>query len=154
VSLLCAFQEATLTPNQLIVAFTKSADDHDEGTGEDNGDIVVVLRRALEHLEAVNQLPQFLEALSQTDLAEIFEFEWLRPAISYVKVKNSAETLQLFTECRSREFILAAAAIQNSGNVPLADLERGLHSITAPDLAVRYNRYIMSNLFSGKDADA
>jgi len=138
---------------QLIVKLTHSADQHDEGTCESNGDLIWILREALDHLEARGELPAFIERLAQTDLAEVLEFEWLKPDESYVKVENSAETLQLFTQLRVRGFDLAACTIQNSGNIPLADMEKALATITVPDLRERFNHYVDRRFVPGKDAD-
>jgi hypothetical protein len=142
-----------MNTNQLIAALTSSAELHDENTGEDHGDLPRVLRIALEHLESLGQLPDFIERLAKTDLPEFWEYEWLRPQNSYVRVQNSAETLQLFMECRDRGFQLAAATIQNSGPIPLDDFQAGLESITVPDLKRRYDSYITAHLVLGKDAD-
>jgi hypothetical protein len=136
-----------------MVAITRSAEDHDENTGESHEDLVQILGHALRHLEDAGQLPAFIERLSQTGFADVLEYDWLKPNESYVVVKNSEATLKLFVECRDRGFMLAANTVQNSGNVPLTDMEKALGSITVPDLARQFDEYINHNIVCGKDAE-
>lgn len=137
--------------DQLMVALTRAAEEHDENTGEDHGDLVQLLGRALAHLEAAGQLQAFVERLAQTSFADVPEYDWLKPDESYVVVENNEDTLKLFSECVKRGFHLAAGTIQNDGNVPLADMQKSLRSITVPDLARWYDKYINHHIVRGKD---
>ena len=139
--------------DQLMVAITSAAEQHDENTGEAHEDLVQILGHALRHLDDVGQLQAFVERLSQTGFADVLEYDWLKPSESYVVVKNSEATLKLFIECRDRGFMLAANTIQNSGNVLLTDMEKALESITVPDLVRQFDEYINHNIVCGKDAE-
>lgn len=143
-----------MNAEQLIVKLTQSADEHDEGTGEDNRDITFVLARALKHLESVHALDDFIEELGMSDLREVLEFEWLKPTISYVRIPNKAETAKLFYDLRALGFHLAAESVQNPGTVlRLDEMNRAKESITDPDLQERFNELIDAGFIPGKDAD-
>lgn len=64
--------------NQLMVKLTTSAEQHDENTGEDNGDIIDILRIALETMKHDELIPQFLDNLRDEEIDEIPEFTWLK----------------------------------------------------------------------------
>jgi hypothetical protein len=65
---------------ELTAARVKSAQEHDENTGEDNGDLIEILEVALETLKHNELIGQFLENLRDAEIDEIIEYEWLQEA--------------------------------------------------------------------------
>lgn len=117
--------------NQLMAKLTTSAGEHDTNTGEDNGDIIDILRIALETLKHDELIPQFLDNLRDEEISEIPEFEWLVPETGYVLVTDGSDTRFVFELLKARGYDRAAATVQNSGRVPLADFHAALEEIEA-----------------------
>jgi hypothetical protein len=143
--------------DQLMVALTKSAEDHDENTGESNGDLVAILRIALETLKHDGLIEQFLDNLRDEEISEIPEFEWLVPATGYILVTDGSDTRFVFELLKARGYDRAAATVQNSGRVPLADFHRALEEIEATGEkgqhpANVYRNYINEHAVLGKEA--
>jgi len=64
--------------DQLMVALTRSAESHDENTGESHNDLAALLRAAVLRLDAAGQLQAFVDDLKFLNWSDVNEYEWLK----------------------------------------------------------------------------
>lgn len=141
-----------MTPQDLLDKLYRSGLEHDSSSGECNNGHVHNLEIAVQLLARKGLLDEYQDLLRGW-YADIPEYEWLHPAEGYVTVSDDRETRELFLDCRRRGYILACNTIQNSGNIPLADMLKALATISHFSLSARYSQYIEARTVTGKNSE-
>jgi hypothetical protein len=141
---------------QLFAKLCESAKQHGDDSEPDMevGDLQDCLREAISCIESCGMLETYRHVLAQTVGEEQLEFEWLLPDEGYVIVPaNDQNVADLFYDLRQAGFELAAATVQNSGDIPAEDFKKGLKEIGVhhPSLARRYRQLFDENYVKGKN---
>lgn len=143
-----------MTPQDLLDKLYTSGFEHDSGSGQCNNGHIHNLEIAVQLL-ARNGLLEDYEDLLRGWYKDIPEYEWLVPETGYVLVTDGSDTRFVFELLKVRGFDRAAATVQNSGRVPIADFHAALDELTAlgevaSHPANVYRNYINEHAVPGK----
>jgi hypothetical protein len=144
-----------VTPQDLLDKLYRSGLEHDSNSGQCNNGHVHNLEIAVQLLARKGLLDEYQDLL-RVQYEDIPEYEWLIPEHGYIDVEDSNETRFVFELLKARGYDRAAATVQNTGRVPLADFHAALDEIEATGEkgqhpANVYRNYINEHAVLGKE---